>query len=153
MILLFPGFSISYDHRLAGHVGRHDVDCALVCGAMDLAVQPLPAVGLHRGLFGESLPFEGQDQVAVQRQREGAAGEPLQSRRTAGKQVQEHSQIDGLAHSGRAQHHHELGGMRPGADRLDHLPGQKATAAWLTLVGVPSAQGATVVAVQAIVFR
>ena len=53
-------------HGLAGHVGRHDVDRALAARAQDLAVQPLPAVGLDGRLLGKTLPLERQDQVAVQ---------------------------------------------------------------------------------------
>ena len=53
-------------HGLASHVGRHDVGRALAARAQDLAVQPVPAVGLEGCFLRKTLPLECQDQVAVQ---------------------------------------------------------------------------------------
>ena len=42
----------------------------------DLAVDPVPAVGLVRGLVGEPLPFQGEDQVRCRRSENGPLAIP-----------------------------------------------------------------------------
>ena len=45
-------------HGLASHVGGHDVGRALAASAQDLAVQPVPAVGLDGCFLRKTLPLE-----------------------------------------------------------------------------------------------
>ena len=107
---------------------------ALALAGIDLAVHPVPAIGLDRGLLREPLSLQGQDQVAVQGQCERALRQALQPAHAAREQVQEHAEIDRLADSGRPQHPHESRRLGPGSDRFDHLDGQEARVARFALV-------------------
>ncbi len=139
-------------HGFAGDVGGDDVIEGFALCRADLAMHPLPAVGLDRRLLREPLAFQGQDQVAVQGQREWALCHAPQPARTAREHVQEHAEIDCLADSGRPQHPDEPRRLDPGPDRFDHLGGQEARVAGLTLVGLCPAERAREVAAQAIKF-
>jgi hypothetical protein len=97
-----------FEQGLAGQVRHDHLDRPLLARRSNLAVHPIPAVRLAWRLGRKLAAGHGRHGRLLQRDRERPAREDIQPLGLAGKHVQEHAQVNGLAHSARADRRNHL---------------------------------------------